>query len=142
MRPFETHVRKALGLSHEWTSNLANCTCSYSEKCIDAALDAGLGPFVAECQKLGIPVRIEQTGGYTMVAYVDTLSASPTTRFSYGIVNASVGEPPVESYVIMLYEQHLDGSGEHDAIMLSRASAKEAAMYLKNALAQDRDKQD
>jgi hypothetical protein len=47
-----------------------NTPSSYEEVCKSAATDQGLDPITAHLRKLGIPVVVEQTGGFCMVATV------------------------------------------------------------------------
>lgn len=58
---------------------------TYEEACVAAATDQGLDPIVAALEAAGVPVSVEQTGGFCMVAYVYGESDGPV---SVGITDA------------------------------------------------------
>jgi hypothetical protein len=53
-------------------------TLTYTDRCVAAATAQGLDPVVDALTAAGLPVELEQTGGFTMVATVRSLSGVVT----------------------------------------------------------------
>jgi hypothetical protein len=118
---YESCIVKALGLGGAWPKS------TYFTKCVAAALDQGLGEFTAEAQMQGLKVAIEQTGGMTMVAYVDmpkTEHYPGRTRWSYGVIQHHPG-----TYLVCSVTEREAGDGETDEKLVG-VSAYMAATYI------------
>jgi hypothetical protein len=96
---------------------------NYEAACKQATTDQGLDPILAVFTDEGLPIALEQTGGFTMVAYT-YLNGRDMTAGAFGMTFES-GE-----YMLCSYRDEED----EGAIVTTHADPRQIARMVRNAL--------
>lgn len=114
MTQYESCIVKAFGLHRrsDWRSD------PYYEGCVQAAIAQGLGPIVAEAQARGLNIAIDQTGGMTMVAYINTNREG----YALNVIDDDEGIPDDQNNYLV--QEHHEEIGEVSIIGRKLSAAK------------------